>query len=151
MIKLKTKNQKPIETDAHFKYRCPNCGWDHWISLKESQTKNFKIVCDCDTIFKPKRIKNITIEYYKKSKQVVNKTETTKSQPQESEQKVLEKPTQSIDKSILDKCLKLLTQYGFTNSEAKTLILSAYDRLQVNDIGILIKNVLEFIGENKNE
>ena len=65
MITKITKNQKPISLDVHLKYRCPNnnCGYEHWLSLLETQTKNFKIVCDCGTVFKPKKIKTLKIIY----------------------------------------------------------------------------------------
>ena len=62
-MKTKKKTERPIEIDAHLKYKCPNdsCGYFHWLSLQEAQTKNFKIVCDCGNVFKPKRIKTLEI------------------------------------------------------------------------------------------
>lgn len=156
MIKLKTKNVKPIEIDAHFKYRCPKCGWDHWVSLKEAQTKNFKIVCDCNAIFKPKSIKNISIEYCA-SKPKNNNTETPVQtlknpdiQPEIKTTVVQEqviKPVDPLDKDILEKGSKLLISYGFTANESKALLNEAYERIKNNNVGLLVKNVIEFIGD----
>ena len=156
MIKLKTKNVKPIEIDAHFKYRCPKCGWDHWVSLKESQTKNFKIVCDCDTIFKPKRIKNISIEYFvskpkrKNAEVPVQTIQNPDIQPEIKTVVIQEqviKPVDPLDKDILEKGSKLLISYGFTVNESKALLNEAYERIKNNNVGLLVKNVLEFIGD----
>ena len=143
MIKQKLKNQKPIDIDAHFKYRCPNCGGDHWLSLKESQTKNFKIACDCNIVFKPKRIKNIKIEYLIKDKIIKDsKKENTIA---------IDSQSKPINKSVLDQCCKLLSQYGFTKEESKAQVVASYNRIKTENIGMLIKNILEFIGDHKDE
>lgn len=132
---MTTKNQKPTEIDAHFKYRCPKCCWNHWISLKEAKTKNFKIVCDCDTVFKPKQIKSLSIEYIKRApKQVFTPDTQTHTQ-------------NTIDKVLLDKCSKILVGYGFENNEANKLICEARDRTGFEDAGLLVKNILENIGD----
>lgn len=136
MIKQKTKNLKPIDTDVHFKYRCPNCGLDHWISLKEGTTKNFKIVCDCDLVFTPKRIKHISIEYHtKQSKKITNHEETIKSN------------TPTIDNNTLNKCCKILEKYGFDLLEAKKLILASYNKTLSSSIRVLVKSALESLGD----
>lgn len=159
MIKLKIKNVKPIEIDAHFKYRCPKCGWDHWISLKEAKTKNFKIVCDCNTSFKPKQIKNISIEYCIKNKSskltptsqdsIQSNITSINNTQSETKIEVVEKPVirNLLDKEILDKCSKLLISYGFTSNEAKTLINQAYEKTNSDNVGLLVKNALELIGD----
>lgn len=157
-------NLKPIEVDAHFKYRCPKCGWDRWISLKEAQTKNFKIVCDCNTTFKPKRIKNIGIKYYLtkmasiasiSDSQTHNKSIDTPLTDQiVLNDKIPEEPKPiiaPIETTILEKCSKLLMQYGFTNNEARALIEQAYSKVMINDIGILVKTSLQILGDNKHE
>lgn len=71
----KIKNQKPISLDVHLKYRCPNhnCGYEHWLSLLETQTQNFKIVCECGSVFKPKRINKIKV-IYKDNKKKIHET-----------------------------------------------------------------------------
>ena len=131
------KNQKPIDTDAHFKYRCPDkdCGVDHWISLKQSQTKKFKIVCDCGTILLPKRISRIKITY-----STVNK-------------KPIETPVSNIEIAIpvdiLDSCANLLIGYGFTKDEAVNLITNAYEKCENKDPSSLIKFALQNL-ENSN-
>lgn len=150
---IKNKIQKPIEIDAHLKYRCPKCGWDRWISLKESQAKNFKIVCDCNTIFKPKRIKSLNINYYNKIKKKQKEPQPSSviSDATESVAKPIDPVKPLIDQSVLEKCSNILIQYGFTKNEANKLINRAYDKLMDNDIGSLIKTSLEIIGENKYE
>lgn len=131
MKKIK-KNQKPIDIDAHFKYRCPDkkCGFDHWISLKESQTKNFKIVCDCGYVFKPKQIKILKVVY--KSIKITHKAEETK---------VVDKPKIPVD--LLDSSVRLLIDYGFTKEESSLLIQEAYSKHQVTSGGLLVKYVLQ--------
>jgi hypothetical protein len=129
---MKKKNQKPIEIDVHFKYRCPksSCGYDHWLSLKETQTKNFKIVCDCGNIFKPKQIKKLKIVFY--STEIETKPEQTK---------VIEKPKIPID--LRDSSVRLLVGYGFTKEEAFTLVEEAYSRNPVTSGSLLVKYVLQ--------
>jgi uncharacterized protein YbcC (UPF0753/DUF2309 family) len=133
MIKKKKKNQKPIEIDAHFKYRCPksNCGFDHWLSLKECQTKDFKIVCDCGFVFKPKKISKIKI-VYSDIKLVDNK---------EQPAKIIEKPKIPVD--FKNDCGKLLISYGFTKEEAISLCEKAFEKNPVNSSGLLIKYILQ--------
>jgi|694.fasta_scaffold139653_5 hypothetical protein len=133
MIKKKKKNQKPIEIDAHFKYRCPksNCGFDHWLSLKECQTKDFKIVCDCGFVFKPKKISKIKIVYSD------IKLADNKEQPA----KIIEKPKIPVD--FKNDCGKLLISYGFTKEEAISLCEKAFEKNPVNSSGLLIKYILQ--------
>jgi hypothetical protein len=136
MIKKKKKNQKPIEIDAHFKYRCPksNCGFDHWLSLKECQTKGFKVVCDCGYIFKPKRISKIKIVY--EDIQQIPKIEKISEL-----EKVVEKPKIPVD--FQKSCVNLLVGYGFTKDEAIGLCEKAFEKNPVNSSGLLIKYILQ--------
>lgn len=141
---MKTKkkisiNQKPTSLDLHLKYRCPNieCGYYHWLSLKECQTKNFKVVCDCNTVFSPKRIQKVNIKYHKKK---------VSTQTLEIE---VEKTKKSIESSVLEKCSKILIQYGFTKSESEDLLNRSFEIVQTDDAGLIVKKCLELIGENK--
>lgn len=131
------KNQKPIEYDIHLKYRCPNsnCEQIHWLSLLEAKTKNFKVVCDCGCVFKPKQIDNIKLLYTKASN------------------KIKEKKTDNhtIDKHLLLKTTQILIGYGFTQQEANDLIVKTYNKSPTTDCGTLVKNCLIFLGENSNE
>lgn len=133
MIKIKTKNQKPIEVDASFKYKCPseNCDNEHWLFIRQTQVKNFKIVCECGLVFKPKQIKNIKIIYEKPTKK----------------RKVSENIIDSIPVDLLDKCAKVLSGYGFDLDESKKMIKQSYDSCKTNDIGSLIKSALKSFGE----
>jgi len=140
-MKTKTKkSQKPIDVDVHFKYRCPEpkCGFDHWLSLKESQTKSFKVVCDCGYVFKPKRISKIKIVYA--DIQPVPKTE----KPTESE-KAIEKPKIPVD--FKNSCVKLLVSYGFTKDESIFLCEKAFEKNPVTSSGLLIKYILQNLEE----
>lgn len=130
MIKKTKKYQKPIDTDIHFKYRCPNddCGYDHWLSISEAQTKNFKIVCDsCNYIFYPKRIKKIKILY---KNITINSTKENKQ----------------IPNSLLQKATQVLIQYGFTKEESEKLLIISYNKNITDDCSTLVKNTLKFIG-----
>jgi hypothetical protein len=141
MIKKKSKSQKPIEIDAHFKYRCPksSCGFDHWLSLKESQTKGFKIVCDCGYVFKPKRISNIHIVYANILS--VKKPELeTQIKPDEPTQ-TIEKPKIAVD--LQNDCVKLLVGYGFTQEESLSMCEKAFDKNPTTSAGLLIKYILQ--------
>lgn len=132
-MKTKTKtNQKPIEYDMHLKYRCPNesCEQIHWITLLEAKTINFKIVCYCGYVFKPKTISNIKIKYKTKPIKLTN-TE------------------QQIHQDILDKVSSILIGYGFTKSESEDLIKKSYSKNPTEDSAILVKQCLLLLGENK--
>lgn len=152
---IKQKIQKPIDLEAHLKYRCPKCGYEYWISLTEAQTKNFKIVCDCKTVFRPKRIKKVKILYESKtSKQSAN---TTDSIPVENKQEEIkssdviiktEPPVRLISNTLRDKCVAVLVTYGFTKTEAKDLIVKSYSESNIEDPILLVKQALSTIGAN---
>lgn len=130
--------EKPIDIDVHFKYRCPKCVSDHWISLNEARTKGFKVVCDCKCIFSPKRISKIQIVYgtkHKPKKQLAAK-QTVKTEPQD----------RSISSSLLNQCLPILIKYGFTKTESQDLLSKAYKIEQTNDCGQLVKLALKSLG-----
>jgi uncharacterized protein YchJ len=120
-----TKNQKPVSVDASFKYICPNdsCGCEHWLFLAETQTKNFKVVCECGCVFKPKRIENIKILYSKNR---------TKPQPE----------TTVIPSSLLNQCCGVLISYGFDKAEAHNLLTITYSKYKIDDPKTLIKQTL---------
>ena len=40
---------KPISCDIQFKYKCPKCQSEYWLTQQEVKTKGFKIAC-CHTI-----------------------------------------------------------------------------------------------------
>jgi len=115
------KHLKPIEVDASFLYRClsENCGANHWLFLREVKTKNFKIVCDCGTVFRPKTIDNIKIKYSDKSK-VKQKPNANKDAIEHNKSEL------RIPVDLLNKCVKILVQYGFENQEAKDILTKTY-------------------------
>jgi hypothetical protein len=128
------KNQKPVAADINLKYRCPNqnCGADHWRTSSEISVKNFKIVCYCGCIIKPKQIKSLNLKFV-----------------EEDQPKIEIKEEKSvIPKEILDKCLGVMINYGFTKEESEGLIKSAYIKNPTDNCVILIKTTLENIGVN---
>jgi hypothetical protein len=133
MITKNLKSPKPIEIDASFKYKCPseNCENEHWLFLRQAQVKNFKIVCGCGLIFKPKQVKNIKIIYEKPTKK----------------RKIAEDIVDSIPVDLLNQCAKILSGYGFDLDESKELIKQSYNSCKTNDIGLLVKNALKSFGE----
>lgn len=134
MIKHQTKNQKPIEYDIHLKYLCQKCGQPHWLSFKEASTKNYKIVCDCNHVFKVKRILDFKLKYAT-TKQTIVKTPSH----------TIPIKQQTIPSDTLTGVVKTLTNLGFTNSEAKNLATKTYSDFPTEDIGSLVKQILENI------
>ena len=138
---MKIKNLKPIDVDSHFKYRCPqiDCGYEHWLSLKQVSIKNFKIVCDCGSVFKPKKISKIKIVY---------EANSVKTQQQESVVKnksVVQSYEIPVDTE--NKCVKILAKYGFTHSESVELINKGYSKNPTNDETVLIRYILKNLGD----
>lgn len=134
------KLQKPIKTDASFLYICPNdsCSIEHWVYLREAKTKNFKVVCYCGTVFKVKQIQSIDINYEEQKpnlQEEVIKTDVTNS-------------NLSVPIDIEQKCVKILTEYGFTSQEAKDLLLKAYNKNQTDSPAELIKLSLQLLEIN---
>lgn len=130
-------SQKPTEYDVHLKYLCPKCGQSRWLSFKEASTKNFKIVCDCNTVFRVRRLENFKVKYVNSKIQTKHKTKTdikTKNK------------TSGLSDDSINKCVKVLTQYGFSTYEAKDMISKSYSETQTEDIGILIKTALTKFG-----
>jgi hypothetical protein len=125
------KNLKPIDQDIHYKYSCPdvNCGYHHWLSLQETQTKSFKVVCSCGQIFSPKRISKTRIVY---KKSIVSQ----KNKP-------LYKDTQVSSGVDFDsQCGRILESYGFSKSEVKVLIHNAKEEQTFGTSSALLKHIL---------
>lgn len=131
-MKKKTilKNLKPIDQDIHLKYVCPNnnCGYYHWLSLQETQTKTFKVVCSCGQIFSPKRILKTKVVYKKL---------------RDSKKHKIEPPTEN-NKTVdfENKCGKILESYGFSKSESKLLISKAQTDCNFDSPSALLKHIL---------
>lgn len=139
------KNQTPIAIDLHLKYRCPNseCSAVHWLSLAETRTKQFKVVCYCGSVFSPKKISKIKIQYEKK-----HKTKHCQPEIQPSKETLLE-TKKVIPPDLLDKASGILQQYGFTKNESQTLITDTYTKHLTTDTTELVKLALKTFGENQ--
>jgi hypothetical protein len=143
IIKKTILNQKPIESDIHYKYRCPSsdCNTVHWLSEKEVKTKNFKVVCDCGTVFKPKRIRKTKTCFYKhkstkinNNKEVIDNTNNQRTEPVINNQ---------VPDKILSEASSILSIYGFTNDESKEMIIRSYNDHPENNIALLVKQTLQ--------
>jgi hypothetical protein len=134
---MKIQILKPTDYDISFKYVCPNkkCNNEHWLFLRETRTKKFKVVCDCGTVFGVKRIKNITISYFKNKKFL-------------SPPLVPKQPISSLNGvpiEVLESCAKILDDYGFTRTESIDLISKTYsqvvDKSPLNIIKFALKSL----------
>lgn len=135
-MKTKTNNQKPIEVDVSLKYKCPNndCGFDHWLFLRQAKTKNFKIVCECGTIFKPKRIKTIEVVYatprsVKKNLEPVENSDTT-----------------SVVPECITRAIKMIVSLGYDKDDAQKHVMLIHNLEKITDAGTLVKKAISNIG-----
>lgn len=124
------KNQKPTDFDIHLKYICSSCGQTHWLSFKETSTKNFKVVCDCGLVFGVKRTKDFKISYVNKKPKTV--------QSENIEKEIIK----GLSKELLDRAVRTLMVYGFTEKESEELISSNYTADIGNNFNLLIKKSL---------
>ena len=119
--------------DVHLKYICVGCQCEHWISLKENQTKDFKIVCyNCDIVIEPVKISKIDILY----KNIEPKTDP--------------KSTPKIN-PVVEDCVSTLVDWGFDKKEARELTNDAiikYGDLEALD---LVKKIFFDYGALQNE
>lgn len=129
-----SRNQKPIEYDIYLKYICKKCGQVHWLSINEASTIKYKIVCFCGHVFGVKRVKDFQLIYHKKNKQIQKVIENTKSET---------KPLPVIPITLLDQTMNILIGYGFTKTEAKTIITKSYESSPVDNAAGLVKQILE--------
>lgn len=142
MQTIKNKRLRPIDQDIHLKYRCPKCSVDHWLSMKETQTKGFKIVCDCGEILRVKLVEKIDIIY-----QQIPKKETSLPVVTEKPVPPQEKTIETIPLDLLKQCCTILLGYGFDISEAETLLVSTFNDKPIYTCVDLIKQALKNFGE----
>lgn len=126
--------QKPVEYDVHLKYICPECHSEHWLSLLEASTANFKVVCHCGTIFKVKRILGMKLRYAK----------SKISKPEKPEQPIKQKTGVDIkNNNIAKQAVDIIQNYGFTRQEAIDLVVKCYDTDRVYSVSDLVKETLQ--------
>ena len=140
-MKNKHKELKPINADVSLEYKCPSCHASHWLFLRETRTKGFRIVCECDAIIFPKTIKEIKIVYQQIVKEKVETTESIKKEPTE------EIPFAILSERSLQECCKTLRYFGFDKKEAVEKITDAFENLQTDNIKELVNYVLTHIEE----
>lgn len=136
MTTTKLKNQKPIEVDASFKYKCPSesCGNEHWLFLRQAKVKNFKIVCECGTIFKPKQIKNIEVVY-----SIKESLEKRVDEPVFSD--TIDEPPEYVSRAI-----NIMVSLGYSKKDAQIHIIQVYKKDKIEDPGLLVKKAVSQIG-----
>lgn len=144
---MKTSNLKPIEYDVHFKYLCPNtsCCYPHWLSLKEVLIQDFKVVCDCGTVFSVKQIEKIKVRYAQGAvgkrdifAERAEKVEIVKAEPDDT----IKEQTESSE-TIVTKAKNLLLHYGFSANEAEEMInKTMMENPHIDDYVFLVKHSL---------
>jgi hypothetical protein len=144
MQTIKNKRLKPIDQDVHLKYRCPKCSVDHWLSIRETQTKGFRIVCDCGEILKVKLVEKIEIIYQQTTKKEIPPLVAVEPQPQI--EPVIEK-IETIPLDLLSQCATVLLGYGFDISESEKLLVSTFNEKPIYTCVDLIKQALKNFGE----
>jgi hypothetical protein len=142
----KISNLKPIDYEISFKYGCPNCGDNHFVSSLQASVPGFILVCECKTILEIKTISKIKLKYMDEpgNKNIDDKSlvdETTKDSHDNDYQ---------IPPDLLEKCISVFSGYGYTKNEAGQLLTRAYKEFKIDDCWTLIKKTLETIGV-KNE
>lgn len=137
--KIRSKYYEPSGADVYLKYVCPNgdCLDVQWITLKESQTKNYKIVCDCcGEVYRPKRVKKINVVFDEDS--VSKAKNTDKPKPQE----------EKTDTKFLDDAINTLIRFGFDKDEATIMITREWEKTGITNPATLVKLSLDFFGEH---
>lgn len=123
-----TKQQKPIQIEASLKYICESCQASHWLFLREAQTENFKVVCECGSIFIPQQIHSLNIQYTNTNNEKCINDTTEYSH--------------KLDESTVNDCIKTLCSLGYDKAEATGLVAIAYKELNSNDSTKIIKYIL---------
>jgi hypothetical protein len=113
---------------------------DHWLSIKETQTKGFRIVCDCGEILRVKLVEKIDIIY-----QQTPKKETPL--PVVIETPAPEKIIETIPLDLLTQSCTILLGYGFDIIEAEILLVSTFNEKPIYTCVDLIKQALKNFGE----
>lgn len=134
-VKNKIKNIKPVECVADLRYLCTNCGLDHWISLREAKTKNFMIVCDCETLLKVKQIQTINVVYVEDTT-LQNSSVNGKYTP--SDASVIKQ----TDTKIVSQACAILSTYGFTKQEALEIATRYTEKESFTDVKTLVSKIL---------
>jgi hypothetical protein len=110
--------------------------------MKETQTKGFKIVCDCGEILRVKLVEKIDIIY-----QQIPKKETPLPVVIKKPVPPQEKTIETIPLDLLKQCCTILLGYGFDISEAETLLVSTFNDKPIYTCVDLIKQALKNFGE----
>jgi hypothetical protein len=130
---------KPTDIDYYLQYVCPNslCKNHHWLTKKEAQVNNFKIVCDCGEIFYSLPINKIKV-LYKKKKTIEN----TKNEPLSFEQTKDEEITQEKEsiESLKDRFYQQMEAIGLSDKKDISEIFDrAYSICPTHDISTLFR------------
>lgn len=143
-MKTKIKRVKPARYDIHFEYICPAlCGNKHWLSLRESQQKHFRVVCDCGEVFKPKTIQDITINFASKPEPVSESNHSNNPTQETPIVDDLPLPDENVSFQLfMEECIVMLCGFGFEKKEAKELLEKSYSNKPTNNSTQLVKQTL---------
>lgn len=144
-MKTKIKTTKPIDSSVSLIYACPQCLQQHWVSLRAAQTKGYIIVCDCNMVFRPKRVDKIKILHINKKHKKNSSVHVNTISDHVTEQ------VETIPIDLLDRCVTVLVGYGFTKTEASNLVTETYKKHSIKDTVSLIKLSLSNIGVNNEQ
>lgn len=91
-------------------------------------------MCDCGTIFKPKRIQNIEIVYAIK--------ESVKKPVDESDSSA------KIDQSpeYVRRAINIMVSLGYSKEDAQSQVLEIFTKEKIEDPGVLVKKAILNIG-----
>lgn len=147
-MKTKTiKEIKPSNIDASFQYICTNCGYSHWLFMREASAKNFFVVCDCGLNIKPKRIRKIKVEFCETQQEKPKKKKKPKEDKIEPvEQLEQDESTKDINIDILHNASNDLMKLGFTKQESEELLRESYKIIGSEDCVALVKKAIDLVG-----
>jgi hypothetical protein len=131
-MKTIQKNQKPIEIDASFKYRCSNinCDIEHWLFLRQAKVFGFKVVCECGETFEPETISSLDIKYAD-SDTISNNT------------KHINKNPESINEHQ-KRAISILTGLGYNVSKVNAII-DKYNN--IDNVSVIVKQIIIQLGD----
>jgi DNA-directed RNA polymerase subunit RPC12/RpoP len=123
-------NSRPVSADIHLKYICHECGSEHWISLKENKTPDYKIVCySCDSVILPETIHLVELKF-KQKKEAKSSTPTP----------IPPKTDPVLD--IVQRCAITLASYGFDKQESIALAEKAFIKYNTDNVSELVKKII---------
>jgi hypothetical protein len=114
----------PDDSECNFRYTCPECESQHWITQKQATTLGFMIVCCCDYVIHVATLHNINVTY----DTVVG----------------AEKSQAHFGDSMFTEALRVILKQGFSKEEAMQC-LGMVDPSECKDATDMIRKALSEI------